>query len=101
MTEAYAVKFDPEAGLFRISGELSLDTVTAVMKETATLFEKQGSIDVDLTEVTRSDSAGLALLVAWMREAQQAEKAISFRHLPAQMLAIANATGLDDFLPLQ
>ena len=41
------------------------------------------------------------LIGAWMRQANASDKAISFHHVPAQMLAIANASGLDAILPIK
>ncbi len=58
------------------------------------------AVAVDLREVERSDSAGVALLVAWMRSARQAQRDIRFLNMPSQMLNIARVSGLDAILPL-
>ena len=101
MSELYTINFDAESQLFHVSGELTLETAVAVVTETEGLFEKVAAIEVDLGGVSRSDSAGLALMINWMRLAHQADKRIRFHNLPAQMLAIAKASGLDEVLPLQ
>ncbi|MCX4187954.1 STAS domain-containing protein [Methylophaga sp. OBS4] len=101
MSDLFAIRYDNETQTFRVSGELSLDSAAAAMTAAEDLFNSTAELDIDLAEVSRSDSAGLALLIAWMRQAKQSEKTISFRHLPAQMLAIAKASGLDEFLPLK
>ena len=59
------------------------------------------ALDIDLSHVERSDSAGLALLVECLRHARQSGKTIRFFNIPAQMLAIARVSGLDEVLPLQ
>jgi phospholipid transport system transporter-binding protein len=51
--------------------------------------------------VERSDSAGLALLVECLRQAHQSGKSLRFFNIPAQMLAIARVSSLDQVLPLQ
>lgn len=86
---------------FRISGDLTLATVTNVMAQATPLFSNAADITVDLGDVNHSDSAGLALLIEWMRVAAAANKPIVFQHIPRQMLAIAETTGLDAILPLK
>jgi phospholipid transport system transporter-binding protein len=101
MSESCSVVFESETRVFNITGELSFSTVTDVMDETTLLFEKIAEIKIDLAGVTRSDSAGLALLIEWMRQAKKMKKTIQFKNLPAQMRAIADVTGLEEYLPVQ
>jgi phospholipid transport system transporter-binding protein len=49
--------------------------------------------------VTRSDSAGLALLIEWLRESERLGKSITFLNMPAQMQSISRLCGLDGVLP--
>jgi len=51
--------------------------------------------------VVRADSAGLALLVEWMRAARRAGRPLRYRAIPPQMLAIARVSSLDQVLPLE
>jgi len=57
-------------------------------------------VTVDLAGVTRSDSAGLALLVEWLRESELAGNTIRFVNVPAQLLSIARVCGLEEILSL-
>jgi len=59
------------------------------------------SIYIDLQAVERSDSAGLALLIEWLRVARHLNKTITFRNIPPQMHAIAQVSGLEEILPLE
>ncbi len=95
------ILWDATAKYFRISGDLTLETVTNVMAQAAPLFSDAAEITVDLGDVNHSDSAGLAILIEWMRVAAAANKAIVFQHIPKQMMAIAETTGLDAILPLK
>jgi phospholipid transport system transporter-binding protein len=101
MSDLFAVQFDADSQVYRVSGEMTLASAREVQAETRNLFAQAAKMDIDLAHVTRADSAGLALLVSWMRQAKQAEKTISFQHVPSQMLAIAKASGLDEILPLK
>lgn len=101
MSDLFAIQFDSDSQTYLVSGEMTLETARTAMAETESLFDKVASVEIDLAQVTRADSAGLALLVTWMRQAKKADKNICFEHIPAQMLAIAQASGLDEFLPLK
>lgn len=87
-------------GQFRLAGDLSADTVPTLAHRSGDLFKGQGPVDVDLSGVQRSDSAGVALLVEWMVEAHRREREIRYLNIPAQMLSIARVSSLDHVLPL-
>jgi len=101
MSDLFSISFDADSQVYNVSGELTLDTAKAVLSESKSLFDSAARLDIDLAKVTRADSAGLALLVAWMRQAEQGSKPIAFQHVPTQMLAIAKASGLDEILPVK
>ena len=89
-------------GRFRVSGHLTFATAGALLRDSAVLWQGgESSLTVDLDGVERADSAGLALLVEWMRTARDAGTAIRFQNIPDQLWAIARVGGLDDILPLQ
>lgn len=89
-----------EDGCFILSGALNFQTVPMVWQQGLDLFNEAPSLVLDLQQVSRSDSAGLALLIEWMRFARQQNKPISYINMPTQMLAIARASSLDSILPL-
>ena len=88
-------------GHWLLEGELSFASVPAVLKSSASGFMDSQLIEVDLKGVTRADSAGLALLVEWLRKSEHAGKAVTFTHVPDQLLAIARLCGLDEILSFQ
>lgn len=101
MSQSCELKFDTEKGGITVSGQLTFTTVNDLLASTPVLFSPVATLDVDLADVTHSDSAGLALLIDWIRTAKQTDKKIVFHNIPAQMLAMARASGLDKLLPLQ
>jgi phospholipid transport system transporter-binding protein len=101
MSEPYSIRISDEDKSIKVSGTLTFETVKNVLNETDSAFSAISSLDIDLDEVTRSDSAGLALLVHWLREAKNNDKKIVLHNIPAQMLSIADASGLDKLLPVQ
>jgi phospholipid transport system transporter-binding protein len=89
-----------EDGHFILKGVLDFQTVPVIRQHGLSLFSEAPSLVLDLQGVSRSDSAGLALLIEWMRFARSQNKPISYINIPPQMLAIAHASGLDSILPL-
>ena len=90
-------------GTYIIDGELNMLTVPRAAKELiAILPTAQGEkLTIDLTAVSRTDSAGVALLVEVMQHAKAAKLSLSFLNLPQQMQEIAGISGLLDILPIQ
>ena len=87
-------------GTVAIDGELSFTTVTDLLARSSGMFSAPGTIRVDLQGVSRADSAGLSLLIEWMRLTDQTGQAIEFANLPEQMWNIARTCGLDQVLPI-
>ncbi len=81
-----------------VSGALTLANVAAVLREgNAAIGE--GVRTVDLGEVGELDSSALALLLAWLREARQHSRSLSFANLPQGLTAIARLYGVAELLP--
>ena len=87
-------------GRLEVRGDLSFDSVPGLWRDCRETCAAGGNIDIDLGQVQRSDSAGLALLVEWLREAQRSGARLRFFNIPPQMLEMARASGLDQILPL-
>lgn len=81
-----------------VSGALTLATVAALLQEGRTAIG-QGVRTVDLGEVGELDSSALALLLAWLRESRQQNRALSFANLPQGLTTIARLYGVADLLP--
>jgi phospholipid transport system transporter-binding protein len=88
-------------GRLEIHGDVSFDSVPVLWNQCRARFSEHNELDIDLSRVERSDSAGLALLVECLRQAHESGKTIRFFNIPAQMLAIARVSSLDQVLPLQ
>lgn len=94
-----AIRLDGER--IKVSGEMTFASVTGLLGQSREVFAQAGeTIEVELGDVVRVDSAGLALLIEWMRRAHAEGKTIRFFSLPEQMQAIAAASDLDSILPI-
>lgn len=98
MADAQLVENDD--GSWLLQGELGFSSVSAVLEHAGVNMLAKKQLTVDLRDVTRADSAGLALLVEWLRESELAGNSIEFVNVPAQLLSIARVCGLDDILSL-
>ena len=86
------------AGRFRIAGVLNAVTVVGLLKQSHERFAGGPRIELDLGAVTESDSAGLALLLEWLRLARDANQQIHYVNVPAQISALARISEVDDLL---
>ncbi|MGH8238417.1 MAG: STAS domain-containing protein [Steroidobacteraceae bacterium] len=86
------------AGRFRVSGVLDASTAGEVLEQSESRFEQFKDLDIDLGGVGDSDSAGLALLIEWLRLARQWNKTIHFANVPAQIEALARISEVEDLI---
>jgi len=91
---------DKGNGDWLLEGELDFATVPGVLQHAGADMRGIDGIRVDLKGVTRADSAGLALLVEWLRESERAGVPIRFINVPVQLLSIARVCGLEEILSL-
>lgn len=82
-----------------LSGELSMASVPELLRQLQ-WPKTSGELTLDLQEVKRADSAGVALLIEWQRYAKRQQQVLHFQHIPSQMLAIARLSGVDKLLAL-
>ena len=82
-----------------LSGPVTLTNVGRMLEEGRQHLE-EGVRTVDLGEVTELDSAALALLLTWLREAKAKNRELAFANLPDSLQTIARLYGVDGLLPL-
>ena len=85
-------------GRFAVSGDLTFATAEKILKTSEMMFEDHTQLDVDLSEVVTSDSAGLALLLEWVTWANHTVREIRFSGMPEKILAIARTTEVEQLL---
>lgn len=89
-----------ESGHICVTGELTFDTVPALSASGAEIFGAGKNLIIDLQKVGRTDSAGLALLIEWRRQAARRQCQLGFENVPQQLLALASVSGVGEFLSL-
>ena len=87
-------------GRFALSGEMSFDTAERILEASEKPFAEHTSLEIDLSGVSKSDSAGLALLLEWVTWANHTVREIRYTGMPERVLAIAKTTEVDGLLTL-
>jgi phospholipid transport system transporter-binding protein len=91
---------DLGGGRFRLAGHLGFDTAHYALSHSHGLFAGRKRIQVDLSGVESTDSAGLALLVEWTGWARREKCKLTFTHVPRQAMALAKISEVDKLLPV-
>lgn len=86
------------AGRFRVSGVLDATTVGDLLKQSSERFTNLPEVEVDFAGVSDGDSAGLALLIEWLRLAKDSQRQILFANIPGQISALARISEVEDLL---
>ncbi|WP_455375430.1 STAS domain-containing protein [Kaarinaea lacus] len=87
-------------GHFLITGDLDFYSVPKILSASQSLFEASQSLTIDLSGVESSNSAGLALLIEWMRIADSKSCPIKFLNVPDQLRQVAQLCGVEEKLPV-
>lgn len=84
-----------------IFGYIHFDNVLEVIEDLNKCISQMKNIIVDLKGIEHSDSSGLALCTALMREAKVQDKTLEFVNVPNFMQNILQVYGLDKVLPIK
>ncbi len=88
-------------GHLALSGRLTSESVLGLEPQGRALLTTAGAkYEVDLAEVTFSSSAGVALMLAWLRAARASDTEVIFKNLPAGMQGLLQVTELKNILPV-
>lgn len=95
MTQLNIIK--KSAKHFIIDGDLTFATINKqTLKSFAFLKLKFSTeIIIDLSRVANTDSAGLALMIEWIKYSKQNRTDLTFKNIPEQLLNLAKLSGFD------
>jgi phospholipid transport system transporter-binding protein len=83
------------AGLFVIKGDLTFATINTKTLNNIDCTQSGTTIHIDLQEVVSTDSAGLALMIEWLKISKQHNGTLNFINIPQQLQALAKISGFD------
>jgi phospholipid transport system transporter-binding protein len=87
-------------GSFHVIGKLSFASVVNLYKESMPLINNHQDLLFDFSQVTSSDSSGLALIIEWIKLAKKQSKPIKFHHISDDLMSLAKASSLDKIISL-
>lgn len=87
-------------GVVAVAGAMVFSEVSALLERSDAAFSSRQSLVFDLSAVEKTDSAGLALIIEWMKRANESGQDICFKQLPKQLLDIAGVSELEQVIPM-
>lgn len=84
-------------GRLAARGELGYATAAEALAAGLRMIDGQDCA-IDLAQVTEGDSAGLAVLIEWLAQANARKVALRYENLPAQIAAIARISDVDELI---
>ena len=75
---------------------MTMDTASALLEAGLPFFAQPSPWVVDLSRVEQADSAGLAVLLEWLRRSRAAGGSMSLHAVPAGLAALASLYDLDE-----
>lgn len=81
----------------RVSGAITMSGAGTLLEEGRS-HVAAGVACIDLAGVSTADSAALAVLFGWVREARQRQGTLSFRNAPDGLASLAEVYGVSELL---
>jgi phospholipid transport system transporter-binding protein len=82
-----------------LTGELTRKTVNSTFEKKAALLISKDITLLDLSAVSRIDTAGLAWLLLVLEQAKKQLHDIHFINIPQELIKLAKLSAVDTFLP--
>jgi phospholipid transport system transporter-binding protein len=86
-----AFHLDMDSAAAKAAGELTLGTAQAVLSRWPTVGDAR---KLDLSGITRMDTAGLSVLLHWCRAAREKDQPLSFVNISDQLGSFIKVAGL-------
>ncbi|HEX5056075.1 MAG TPA: STAS domain-containing protein [Gammaproteobacteria bacterium] len=98
MTDSAATLKPTGAGDYQLSGCLDFISVPRLLRQGHDWLGNGSRVQLDLSGVTRCNSAALGLLLEWRRQAAARKTGLLLRNIPPPLLEIARVSELESFL---
>ncbi len=84
-----------DSGEFLLQGELTFSNINRKTVDILNNYAQPRRLIIDLVQIDRADSAGLALLIEWIKKAAKNQQQICFKNIPEQLVSLAALSGFD------
>jgi phospholipid transport system transporter-binding protein len=83
---------------FALTGDVGFADAARLLAEGDAAFRGEPAVEVDLSQVARFDSAGLALLLEWVLSARDAGRSVRYRNIPPPVLSLAGMSDVAELI---
>ena len=83
------------AGRYRLAGIAGYANARRVLEDGRRRFGAEADVRIDLGGLTALDSAGLAVLIAWLGEARAHGRSLVYSGMPDALVATARVAGVE------
>ena len=83
-------------GNYLIKGDLTFNSINKATVKILNFKQTASVINIDLQQLGKIDSAGLALLIEWIKFSRIHKKELRFNNIPAQLTALAKLSYLSE-----
>lgn len=88
-----------DSGRLIVKAPLILENARALLEAGRSALQSGEQI-FDFSEVTEADSSALAVMLGWLRAAEQTDSTIKFSNMPTGVSSLAELYGVAELLPL-
>jgi phospholipid transport system transporter-binding protein len=81
-----------------LTGELDFTSANNALESVGALITEYESLEINLSGVTSTNSAGLALLIEWLAMARTSQHSITFSHIPDSLRQLASVCEVDGLI---
>lgn len=82
-------------GVFQVEGDLTFAAIDKKLVKSFDFLKSASSITIDLSKVRNTDSAGLALMIEWIKMSRHYNTTLTFNNIPEQLQKLATLSGFD------
>jgi phospholipid transport system transporter-binding protein len=86
---------DQGAGVFVVDGDLTFASIDKKTVKSFDFLNTSKVITIDLGLVACTDSAGLALMIEWIKHTRSHKTQLHFKNIPEQLRNLAKLSGFD------
>ena len=89
---------EPTRNGFALTGPVTIATASVVIDAARSTWPAEGDSVVDFSGVTEADSAALALMFKWQRDAERLGRKVRCKNIPVNLIALAKLYGVEQLI---
>jgi phospholipid transport system transporter-binding protein len=86
---------DQGSGQLVVDSDLTFRSIDGQSLKSFAFLKAGKEITIDLSRVASADSAGLALMIEWIKYTRSKRITLHFKNIPEQLIALAKLSGFD------